>query len=179
MAYCRIISCSTVKTMHHDDGFHAPSTNADFAAFAIPTVLRIWTQSLIKLALIGQEMGKQMWSHVQYAWKHGQALGGIWYLLLLACGHLFGKSCIKRWFRQAGKKQGKISELMEEIHHSQVCTVKSIDVVYKSNVSWGICQPSMFSKTCLFLWLCFQCSVQSSTMLSMHFNGHFREHRRV
>ncbi|KAH8942152.1 hypothetical protein BDL97_14G083500 [Sphagnum fallax] len=27
--------------------------------------------------------------------------------------------------------------------------------------------------------LCFQCSVQSSTMLSMHFNGHFREHRRV
>ncbi|CAM6040464.1 unnamed protein product [Sphagnum compactum] len=97
-------------------------------------------------------MGKQMWSHVQYAWKHGQALGGIWYLLLLACGHLFGKSCIKRWLRQAGKKQGKcpqcncrariedlrmvyvpriavidgegqhimqISELMEEIHHSQ------------------------------------------------------------
>ncbi len=45
----------------------------------------------------------------------------------------------------------QISELMEEIHHSQVCTVKSIDVVYKSNVSWGICQPSMFSKTCLFL----------------------------
>ncbi len=40
---------------------------------------------------------------------------------------------------------------MEEIHHSQVCTVKSIDVVYKSNVNWGICQPSMFSKTCLFL----------------------------
>ncbi|CAK9269102.1 unnamed protein product [Sphagnum jensenii] len=27
--------------------------------------------------------------------------------------------------------------------------------------------------------LCFQCSVQSNTMLSMHFNGHFREHRRV
>ncbi|CAK9195365.1 unnamed protein product [Sphagnum troendelagicum] len=27
--------------------------------------------------------------------------------------------------------------------------------------------------------LCFQCSVQSSTMLSMHFNGHFRKHRRV
>ncbi|CAK9264615.1 unnamed protein product [Sphagnum jensenii] len=27
--------------------------------------------------------------------------------------------------------------------------------------------------------LCFQCFVQSSTMLSMHFNGHFREHRRV
>ncbi|CAK9200145.1 unnamed protein product [Sphagnum troendelagicum] len=27
--------------------------------------------------------------------------------------------------------------------------------------------------------LCFQCSVQSSTMLSMHFNGHFREHRRI
>jgi hypothetical protein len=27
--------------------------------------------------------------------------------------------------------------------------------------------------------LCFQCSVQSSTMLSMHFNGHFREHWRV
>ncbi|KAH8972433.1 hypothetical protein BDL97_02G195900 [Sphagnum fallax] len=27
--------------------------------------------------------------------------------------------------------------------------------------------------------LCFQCSIQSSTMLSMHFNGHFREHRRV
>ncbi|KAH8945551.1 hypothetical protein BDL97_12G045800 [Sphagnum fallax] len=27
--------------------------------------------------------------------------------------------------------------------------------------------------------LCFQCSVQSSTMLSMHFNGHFKEHRRV
>ncbi|CAK9192176.1 unnamed protein product [Sphagnum troendelagicum] len=27
--------------------------------------------------------------------------------------------------------------------------------------------------------LCFQCSVQSSTMFSMHFNGHFREHRRV
>ncbi len=45
----------------------------------------------------------------------------------------------------------QISELMEDIHHSHVCTVKSIDVVYKSNVSWGICQPSMFSKTCLFL----------------------------
>ncbi|CAK9195097.1 unnamed protein product [Sphagnum troendelagicum] len=96
MAYCRIISCSTVKTMHHDDDFHAPSTNVDFAAFAIPTVLRIWTQSLIKLALRGQEMGKQMWSHVQYAWKHGRALGGI---CSLACGHLFGKSCIKRWLR--------------------------------------------------------------------------------
>ncbi|CAK9270330.1 unnamed protein product [Sphagnum jensenii] len=27
--------------------------------------------------------------------------------------------------------------------------------------------------------VCFQCSVQSSTMLSMHFNGHFRKHRRV
>ncbi|KAH8934604.1 hypothetical protein BDL97_18G092400 [Sphagnum fallax] len=27
--------------------------------------------------------------------------------------------------------------------------------------------------------LCFQCFVQSSTMLSMYFNGHFREHRRV
>jgi hypothetical protein len=37
MAYYRIISCSTVKTMHDDDDFHAPSTNADFAAFAIPT----------------------------------------------------------------------------------------------------------------------------------------------
>ncbi|CAK9222825.1 unnamed protein product [Sphagnum troendelagicum] len=49
-------------------------------------------------------MGKQMWSHVQYAWKHGRALGGI---CSLACGHLFGKSCIKRWLRQAGKKQGK------------------------------------------------------------------------
>jgi hypothetical protein len=44
----------------------------------------------------------------------------------------------------------QISVLMEEIHHSHVCTVKSIDVVYKSNVSWGICQPSMFSKTFLF-----------------------------
>ncbi|CAK9866537.1 unnamed protein product [Sphagnum jensenii] len=83
-------------------------------------------------------MGKQMWSHVQYAWKHGRALGGI---CSLACGHLFGKSCIKSWLRQAGKKQGKcpqcncwarvedlrmvyvpqiaIFELMEEIHHSQ------------------------------------------------------------
>ncbi|KAH8965184.1 hypothetical protein BDL97_04G105400 [Sphagnum fallax] len=83
-------------------------------------------------------MGKQMWSHVQYAWKHGRALGGI---CSLACGHLFGKSCIKRWLRQVSKKQGKcpqcncrarvkdlrmvyvprivISELMEEIHHSQ------------------------------------------------------------
>ncbi|CAM6029913.1 unnamed protein product [Sphagnum balticum] len=87
-----------------DDDFHAPSTNADFAAFAIPAVLRIWTQSLIKLALRGQEMGKQMWSHVQYAWKHGRALGGI---CSLACGHLFGKPCIKRWLRQAGKKRGK------------------------------------------------------------------------
>ncbi|KAH8936876.1 hypothetical protein BDL97_17G108700 [Sphagnum fallax] len=70
----------------------------------LQAVLRIWTQSLIKLALRGQEMGKQMWSHVQYAWKHGRALGGI---RLLACGHLFGKSCIKHWLRQAGKKQGK------------------------------------------------------------------------
>ncbi|CAK9858304.1 unnamed protein product [Sphagnum jensenii] len=89
----------------------------------LQVVLRIWTQSLIKLALRGQEMGKQMWSHVQYAWKHGRALGGIWYLLFafikdevkscfgicnsLACGHLFGKSCIKRWLRHVGKKQGK------------------------------------------------------------------------
>ncbi|CAK9873081.1 unnamed protein product [Sphagnum jensenii] len=32
----RIINCSIVKTMHHDDDFHALSTNADFAAFAIP-----------------------------------------------------------------------------------------------------------------------------------------------
>ncbi|CAK9870242.1 unnamed protein product [Sphagnum jensenii] len=115
----------------------------------LQAVLRIWTQSLIKLALKGQEMGKEMWSHVQYAWKHGRALGGI---CSLACGHLFGKSCIKRWLRHAGKKQGKcpqcncrakvedlrmvyvpriaiidgegqhtmqISELMEEIRHSQ------------------------------------------------------------
>ncbi|CAK9229030.1 unnamed protein product [Sphagnum troendelagicum] len=76
-----------------DDDFHAPSTNAEFTAFAIPACkLRIWTQSLIKLALRGQEMGKQMWSHVQYAWKHGRALEGI---CSLACGHLFRKSCIK------------------------------------------------------------------------------------
>ncbi|CAM6045047.1 unnamed protein product [Sphagnum compactum] len=79
----------------------------------LQAVLRIWTQSLIKLALRGQEMGKQMWSHVQYAWgKHGRALEvtafGIFCLhFSLACGHLFGKSCIKRWLRQAGKKQGK------------------------------------------------------------------------
>lgn len=26
----------------------------------------------------------------------------------LACGHLFGKECIKRWLKLAGKKQGKV-----------------------------------------------------------------------
>lgn len=30
----------------------------------------------------------------------------------LACGHLFGNSCIKRWLKQAGKKQGKVSRFL-------------------------------------------------------------------
>jgi hypothetical protein len=45
-------------------------------------------------------------------------------------------------------------------------------------------ETSLISCLCSSLCrLCFQCSVQSSTMLSMHFNGHdvsnIREHRRV
>jgi hypothetical protein len=40
-------------------------------------------------------VGKQMWSHVQYAWKHGRALGGIWYLFL----HLLNPKPICRYFQ--------------------------------------------------------------------------------
>jgi hypothetical protein len=63
----------------------------------LQAVLRIRTQSLIKLALRGQEMGKQMWSHVQYAWKHGRALGVTAFGILRL--HLLNPKPICRYFQ--------------------------------------------------------------------------------
>ncbi|KAH9554388.1 hypothetical protein CY35_08G061300 [Sphagnum magellanicum] len=90
-----------------DDDFHAPSTNADFAAFAIPAGSfkdmdskpdQVSTQRPGdgEADVVTCPICMEAWTSI-----------GSHRICSLACGHLFGKSCIKRWLRQAGKKQGK------------------------------------------------------------------------